>query len=153
MTTPMSAMARFLAYARDFERTYDDDDWSGITRLSAPAAVYGVGNGRFACRLVGPDAIGRGLKRSLDGFDRRLPKRTLGLTAPPTITADRVEAPWTATYAPAGAPPLVLRGHSAVRVEDGLIVELVDTYPDGMDAEAAAWTTAYAPGLDVGYVP
>lgn len=148
-----SPMPQFLAYAQDFEKTFDDDDWTRIEPYFASDAVYEVRNTSFACRLEGPAAIVRGIRRSLDGFDRRLPKRVLGLTAPPTITEDSVAFTWTATYSTAvGGPPLVLRGRSALRYRDGLLIELVDEYPDGMDAEAAAWTAAHAPGCDVSYV-
>lgn len=147
-----SPMPQFLAYAADFETTFDDDDWSRLAPYFAADAVYEVRNSSFACRLEGPAAILRGIKRSLDNFDRRLPKRVLGLTGPPTVIDDRIAITWTATYSTAiGGPPLVLRGRSSMRYRDGLLVELIDEYPDGMDAEVAAWTAAHAPGCDVAY--
>jgi len=142
----------FLAYAQDFEQTYDDDDWSRIERHFAPDAVYEVRNAAFGCRLGGVQAILAGLRRSLDGFDRRLPKRALALTDGPNETPDTVSFGWTATYAAAGAPAFVLRGRSTARFRGDVIVELADEYPDGMDAEAAAWLAAHAPTLNPSYV-
>ena len=59
---------------------------------------------------------------------------------------------WTATYTVPGAPDFVLRGRSTARYRGDAIVELVDEYPDGMDAEAAAWAVAHAPGMNASYV-
>jgi hypothetical protein len=150
----MGALERFFEYAQDFEKTYDDDDWSRLERYFAPDAVYEVRNASFGCRLEGPQAILRGLKRSLDGFDRRLVKRTIGIDGVPTEQGDTASLGWTATYTAPGAPPFVLRGRSTARYRGDLIVELVDAYPDGMDEEATAWARRYAPdlGLNPAYV-
>lgn len=148
----MGAMESFFAYAMAFEETYDDDDWTRLERFFAPDAVYEVRGGALACRLVGPQAILRGLKKSLDGFDRRLGKRTLDVVDGPHEEGDAVSVGWTATYAKAGAPPFVLRGRSTARSRGGVIVELVDEYPAGMDAETGAWLAAHAPDLNPAYV-
>jgi len=148
----MGPLENFLAYAQDFEQTYDDDDWSRVERHFAPDAVYEVRNTAFACRLAGVQAILRGLKKSLDGFDRRLPKRTLDVSDPPRVEGDTMTVGWTAIYALPGAPPFGLRGRSTARYRGDVIAELVDEYPDGMDAEAAAWLEKHAPGLDASYV-
>jgi hypothetical protein len=147
----MGPTARFVQYAQDFEETFDDDDWSRLERFFAPDATYEVRNVPFACRLEGRDAIFRGMKRSLDGFDRQLPKRALAVTEPPSEDGDRMSVGWTATYQKPGAPLLLLRGRSTVRYRDGVIAELIDEYPEGMAAEAAAWLQKYAPGLDASY--
>jgi hypothetical protein len=143
--------SRFMAYAKDFELTFDDDNWSRLEGYFAPDAVYEVRNVGPGWRLVGPAAILAGMKRSLDGFDRRLPKRVLGLAGPPAVDATGLAFDWTATYAPAGAPRLVLRGHSSIRYRDGLIVELVDSYADGIGEEVAAWNDANDLGLELSY--
>jgi len=148
----MGPTQRFFEYVEEFEKTYDDDDWSRLERFFAPDAVYEVRNTVFACRIEGPTAILRGIRKSLDGFDRLLEKRTLGLADGPTEDGDRVTFGWTATYDAPGAPPLVLRARSTARYRGDVIVELVDEYPDGMDAEAAAWSRAYAPGMDASYL-
>lgn len=148
----MGPTARFIQYAQGFEETFDDDDWSRLERFFAPDATYEVRNVSFGCRLEGRDAILRGMKRSLDGFDRKLPKRAVAITEPPSEDGERMTVGWTATYEKPGAPPFVLRGRSRVRYRDGVIAELVDEYADGMDAEATGWLQKHAPGLDASYV-
>ena len=107
-----SATDRFIAYALDFEQTYDDDDWSRLEHHFAPDAVYEVRNTAFGCRIEGAPAILRGLKKSLDGFDRRLPKRVIDLVDGPTEDGEVVRVGWTATYTVPGAPSFVLRGRT-----------------------------------------
>lgn len=151
----MSPTERFLAFAMDFELTYDDDDWTRLERHFAKDAVYEVRNTAFACRLEGVPAILRGLKKSLDGFDRRLAKRTLDVVSGPKEDGDVVEVGWAATYlapdAPT-APPYVLRGRSIARLRDGVIAELADVYPDGTDAAAGAWLAVHRPDANPAYV-
>lgn len=147
----MKPMQSFFEYAQEFEKTYDDDDWSRLERFFAPDATYEVRNTAFACKLQGVQAILRGLKKSLDGFDRRMPKRELGVTDGPTESGETITVGWTATYSPPGVPPFVLRGRSTARYRNGVIADLVDEYPDGMDAESSAWVRAHAPGLSAAY--
>src|SRR5688572_7105692 len=68
---------RFFAYAQAFEQTFADDDWSRLAQYFEPDAVYEVRNVPFACRIEGRDAIFRGIKKSLDNFDRRFADRRL----------------------------------------------------------------------------
>lgn len=148
----MSVAEQFYAYAMAFEQTYDDDDWTRIAPFFADDAVYEVRNSSLACRLEGRDAILRGLKKSLDGFDRRFAKRALDVVSGPDVDGDTFRVGWTATYRVEGAPTLVLRGQSTARLRDGRIVELVDEYPDGMDAQVADWSAAHAPDVSAAYV-
>lgn len=147
----MSALQDFFAYAMAFEQTYDDDDWSRLEPFFAADAVYEVRNSALGCRLEGRPAILAGLRKSLDGFDRRFAKRTLDVTDGPHERGDTVTIGWTGTYVVADGPPLVLRGRSCARYHDGRIVELVDEYPPGMDAEVASWIARHAPGVDASY--
>jgi hypothetical protein len=147
----MGPVEPFIAYAQDFEKTYADDDWSRLERYFAPDAVYEVRNVPFGCRLVGPQAIFRGIKKSLDGFDRRMDERNVAITEPPSVDGDRVTIGWTVTYRKSGAPDLLLRGRSSARIADGKIVEMADEYPDGMAAEAGAWFAKHAPDVDPSY--
>ena len=150
----MGSLEKFLEYAQDFEKTYDDDDWSRLERYFAPDAVYEVRNTAFSCHIEGPRAILEGIKRSLDGFDRRLTKRTIDLVGAPVEEGGSVSLGWTATYRFASAPPFVLRGHSTARYRGDAIVELVDDYAEGTDAEAGTWIRTYAPdlGLNAAYL-
>ena len=148
----MGPTSHFFEYAQDFEKTFVDDDWSRLARYFVPDAVYEVRNVPFACRIQGADAIFRGIKKSLDGFDRRFAQRSLEVVDPPVEEDDTVSVGWAVTYVKPGAPPFRLRGRSMARYRDGRIAHLVDEYPDGMTAEAAAWQAAHAPDLDASYV-
>lgn len=147
----MSELQQFFAYAMAFEQTYDDDDWSRLEPFFADDAVYEVRGSALACRIEGRPAILAGLKKSLDGFDRRLAKRTLDVTDGPHEQHGAVSIGWTGTYVVPGAPPLVLRGRSTARLRDGVICELIDDYPAGMDAEVGDWLARHAPGADPSY--
>jgi hypothetical protein len=147
----MGSLQRFFAYAMAFEETYDDDDWSRVAPFFAADAVYEVRGSALGCRLEGPAAITAGLKKSIDGFDRRLAKRTLDITDGPHEDGDTVSIGWTATYAVPDGAPLLLRGRSTARYRDGLIHELVDEYPPGMDEETGAWLARHAPGANPAY--
>jgi ketosteroid isomerase-like protein len=148
----MTALQRFIAYATAFEQTYDDDDWRRIEPFFAPDAVYEVQGSALGCRLEGRAAIVAGLKKSLDGFDRRFAKRALDVVDGTHEQGDTVAIGWTATYAVPGASSLVLRGRSTATVRDGQITRLVDAYPDGMDEEVAGWLARHAPGASPSYV-
>lgn len=148
----MGPTARFFAYAQDFEQTYVDDDWSRLAQYFEPDAVYEVRNVPFGCRIEGPEAIFRGIRKSLDHFDRRFAERRPEITDPPAETGDSVSVGWAVTYVKPGAPPFVLRGRSTARYRGDRIVHLVDEYPAGMADEAASWARAYAPDLDASYV-
>jgi hypothetical protein len=148
----MAAMAQFFEYAQDFEKTFVDDDWSRLERYFEPDAVYEVRNAPFACRIEGREAIFRGIKRSLDNFDRRFAERTPAITDAPVESGDAVSVGWVVTYVKPGAPPFRLRGRSTARYRGERIAQLVDEYPDGMGAEAASWVGAHGPGFDAAYV-
>ena len=148
----MGTLESFMAYAAAFEETFVDDDWSRLTQYFADDAVYEVIGGAMACRIEGRDAILAGLKKSIDGFDRRLDGRVVEITSPPEVTEDSVAASWKGTYSKKGAPDYVLEGHSRARYRDGVIIELADSYAPEVDALAGAWIAQYAPELDPTYV-
>jgi len=143
---------RFFAYAQDFEQTFLDDDWSRLAQYFQPDAVYEVRNVPFGCRIEGPEAIFRGIKKSLDNFDRRFAERRPEITDPPAEAGDSVSVGWAVTYVKPSAPAFVLRGRSTARFRGDRIVHLVDEYPDGMADEAASWSRVHAPDLDASYV-
>jgi len=147
----MEILEEFLAYAGEFERTLVDDDWSRLERYFEPDAVYEVRNVPFGCRIQGRDAIFRGIKKSLDGFDRRFAERRPEITEPPAEAGDTVSVGWAVTYVKPGAPPFRLRGRSTARYRGERIVHLIDEYPDGMAAEAETWLGAHAPDFDAAY--
>ena len=148
----MGPLANFMEYAQAFEQTFDDDDWSRLTRYFAPDAVYEVRNVPFACRIEGREAIFRGIKQSLDTFDRRLPKRTIEVTEPPVEDGETMTVGMAVTYQKPGAPPFVLRGRVFARYRGDVIVEMRDEYADGIDDAFAAWAREHGQGLSGSYV-
>jgi hypothetical protein len=147
----MEILQPFLAYAGDFEKTLEDDDWTRLRRYFADDAVYTVEGTSFACRLCGPAAIFAGIKKSLDGFDRKFTTRDIELTSGPDIAGDQLRMSWKVTYNKDGLPPFVLRGRSAVRYAGDKIVSLTDSYDPDMTDEFAAWQRQTGLTLDPSY--
>lgn len=147
----MSLMQHFALYAQDFEKTYTDDDWSRLDRYFAPDATYEVQGEPFACAIHGREAIFRGIKKSLDGFDRRFASRRVALEGAPQEDGDRVAVAWAVTYERPGAPPLVLRGRSSATYAGDRITRLVDAYDAAVSASTTAWLREHGRDLDPRY--
>jgi hypothetical protein len=146
----MDIMQQFLAYAGDFERTLADDDWSRLRRYFADDAVYEV-KAPFGCRLTGPTAIFAGIKKSLDGFDRKFEKRDIEVTSGPEVSADEIRMGWKVVYTKDGVPPFVLRGNSIVRYAGDRIAYLSDVYDPSITGEFATWQRESGLALDPSY--
>jgi len=147
----MDILPQFLAYAGDFERTLADDDWTRLRRYFADDAVYEVKAESFGCRLTGPAAIFKGIKKSLDGFDRKFDKRDIEVTSGPDVSGDQMQLSWKVVYTKAGVPPFVLRGSSTVRYAGDKIVYLSDSYDRKMEDEIAAWQRQTGLAFDASY--
>ena len=76
----------FMDYAAAFEKTYVDDDWSRLTPFFHEDARYQVRGGPMACEINGREAIFRGLKKSIDGLDRRFDERVIEISDGPHVT-------------------------------------------------------------------
>jgi len=144
----MPILDRFLAYAQDFEKTYVDDDWSRLQRYFAPDATYEV-TGASPALLKGRDAIFRGIKKSLDGFDRKFAKRELEIEGAPAVEGDTIMVDWLGIYTRPGAPALRVRGRSVARYKDDLIVQLKDEMKP--DEQLVKWFGQHGQGLDGSY--
>ena len=145
----MSILERFIAYAQDFEKTYVDDDWSRLTQYFKPNAVYEV-TGGAPCTLTGPAAIFRGMKKSLDNFDRKFVERRVEMTAPPQVEGDTLMLDWLVTYERPGAPSVPLRGRSIARYEGESIAHLKDSLSN--EDAVISWMAKHGAGLDPSYV-
>ncbi len=152
MRRGMNLMETFLAYANDFEKTYKDDDWTRLRQYFADDAVYEVKAQSFGCRLQGPDAIFKGIKKSLDGFDRRFESRAIQITSSPEIEGDEIRIGWEVTYTLRDLPPYLLRGRSQARLQAGKIVYLSDAYEPSAEAAAQAWQQANGVSFDPSYI-
>jgi hypothetical protein len=135
----MDLLRRFGAYAADFEKTFEDDDWTRLVQYFAEDAVYTVAGAPFACEIRGRDAILRAIKKSLDGFDRRMDKREIGSGAAPEVEGRRITVCGSVRYVKEGLEPISIRLSETAEFDDaGLIVRLHDDYPEGQEA-ALAW--------------
>ena len=84
----METLSHFMKYAADFEKTLADDDWSRLRQYFADDAVYEVKSDSLGCKLTGPDAIFKGIKKSLDGFDRKFEGRSMDITSGPEVAGE-----------------------------------------------------------------
>lgn len=151
MPRAMSIMTQFGAYAADFEKTYVDDDWLRLRPYFADDAVYEVKAEGFGGSLAGPDRIFAGIKKSLDGFDRKFDERTIALVSGPEVVGDEVRVTWTVTYRKEGLAPYVLPGSTVVRYRDGKIAYMADSYAPSVGPAAAAWMQANGLRFDPSY--
>ena len=148
----MSIMQQFIAYAGDFEKTLADDDWSRLRRYFADDAVYEVKSSAFGCHLTGPTAIFAGMKKSLDGFDRRFTRRDVEITDGPRVDGSEMQMGWKVVYHLEGEPSFTLPGRSTVRYAGDKIVYLADAYDDAaVGADFAAWQRQTGIALDPSY--
>ena len=119
-------------------------------------AVYEVVGGPFACKIEGKEAILRGLKKSVDGLDRRFDKRSIdvlsGPDTEPLATGDQVTLSWLANYQLAGAPDISFPGKSTVIVIDGQISHLRDDYKEEDLVPFGSWAMEYGADFDGSYV-
>ena len=148
----MENLSRFMQYAADFEQTLVDDDWSRLRRYFADDALYEVEAEGFGCSLRGPDAIFAGIKKSLDGMDRKFDGRDVQVTDGPHSDGEGLRMGWTLTYRKHGKTPYVLRGRTEVRYRDGKIAFMADRYDPSVKGEAAAWMRQNDMLLDPSYV-
>lgn len=144
----MPILDRFLAYAQDFEKTYVDDDWSRLEQHFAPDATYEV-TGATPALLKGRAAIFSGIKKSLDGFDRKFTKREIEIEGTPQAEGDTVMVDWLGIYARPGAPALRVRGRSIARYKGDVIAQLKDEMKP--DESVMKWFGQYGEGLDGSY--
>jgi len=145
----MSNLSTFMAYAAAFEQTFADDNWQRLAPFFSEDATYEVSGIPGGGVMHGRDAIFRGIKKSLDGFDRKMASRQIIPTAPPTEEGNRVTLRGVARYVRDGAP-VDMPATIVVELEDGKIVRMHDHFT--LDAAALAWFQAHARDLDGSYV-
>ena len=148
----MSRIPRFVAYAAEFEKAFENDDWSLLAPFFSEDAVYETGLpllGRERCE--GRAAILAWFPDVLDRFDRRFDSRTLELVEGPKEQGDEVWIHGSATYRAEGIPDLVVVLEETVRFEGDRIVSLEDRYTAEMVAEIERFVAEYGPklGLDL----
>lgn len=147
----MDLIRAFAEFALDFEKTLVDDDWSRLERHLHEDVVYRVGNSPFACELRGRRAVLDGMRRSLDGFDRRCDSRQVGATAPPRLEGSRVIVQWRGTYRAGPIDPLDVSGTEVAEYRGDRIASLVDHYQDDDIDRFMDWLGRCGRALDPSY--
>ena len=141
-----------MTYAGDFEKTLADDDWTRLAQYFCDDAVYEVDAPIIGCRLETTENIFAGIKKSLDGMDRRFDSRDIDLTSGPERDGDELRASWTITYHKEGVKPFLLRGRTEARYRDGRIAYMVDHYDQAITDESLAWQAETGVAIDPRYV-
>ena len=150
------ALKVFTDYAAAFEQTYIDDDWSRLAQYFPEEASYEVRGGPLACEITGREAIFAGLRKSINGLDRRCSDRRLDLIDSPSVVATgdghEVSVGWRVTYQYKDAPEMVLPGRSVFNIANGVIVAMRDEYNEAELGDVGIWLQEYGEGLDGSYV-
>jgi hypothetical protein len=150
------ALQVFMDYAAAFEETYVDDDWSRLAPFFTEGATYEVRGGPLACKITGREEIFSGLKKSIEGLDRRCSDRQLELTDGPNIVdtddGSELSLGWNVIYQYKEAPKVTLPGRSVFTIAAGVIVAMRDEYDDNEMGAVSAWMLEYGEGLDGSYV-
>lgn len=130
----MDALQLFGAYAADFEETFVDDDWGRISNRFDPNIIYLVTGSPYDCELTGRDAVLAGLKKALNGFDRRFENREISANGQPGVEPGKVTFPVNCLYEKNKLPALKFALTEKVEFNsEGLITLIHDDYPDGQD--------------------
>jgi hypothetical protein len=136
----MTIQDRFLAYAADFEVSYDDNDWQRLGQYFTEQASYDGGDGSPAAH--GRDALLQKFREAVDGLDRRMGSREVTLGEVST-EGDTVVAQWTARYETEGVPALEIKGTEYAVFDGELIAKLWDEIPEDQLAVIGAWMEAH----------
>jgi hypothetical protein len=119
----VTLVERFEAYAKDFERTFMDDDWARLEQYFTEDAVYSTpANG---LRVSGRDNVLATLRAAVSGFDRRCDTRRLDSTEGPRQEENEVFRRWAARFTVAGAPDLEIQGAERAKYR-GERIELLE---------------------------
>jgi len=140
----MSILERYLAYADAFEESYVDDDWSRIEPFFTLGAIYA---GEPEAR--GREAVLTKLKRSLDGFDRRMDRRVLDLETP-TVKDSTLRVRWKVAFTKRGLPDLVISGVEIADFEGDRIARLSGEFDPDAAKAMGEWMAAHGKALPGG---
>lgn len=146
----MTKIEQFLSYAAAFEQTYVDDDWQRLEKYFTDDVTYRVSGLPTAYELHGRDNMLRGIRKSLDGFDRKMTVRKIVPTAPPTENDGKVMFQGFVRYQRADSPPVELHATLVAEFDGDRICNMHDTFK--IDAAGGQWLARYAHDLDGSYV-
>lgn len=138
----MSIADRYQAYADDFEKSYEDDDWTRIEPYFTANSVYeGMGD-----KAEGRPAVIAKLKGGVDGFDRNMDSRTPDFQQP-TVEGSTLRMNWSVTYTKAGCPNLVISGNETAEFEGDQIALLRDELDPAAEAAMGEWMAEHGAKL------
>jgi hypothetical protein len=144
----LSSIPRFVAYAAEFEKAFESDDWSLLEPFFTEDAVYEVGLPILgSARCEDRAAILAWFPDVLDRFDRRFASRTLELLDGPKEEDGEVWIRGSATYRSPGVPDFVLVLEETVRFEGDRIDHLEDCYTTEMVSETERFVREYGSKL------
>ena len=147
----MDPLQRFGEYAAEFEKTYKDDDWTRLEGFFDPAVSYVVSGSTFDCELRGREAVLSGIKKALDGFDRRFDIREVEPNGEPVVERERIVFSAKLRYVKQGLDPLLFTlAETAEYNEAGHITLLRDDFDPGQD-HVEQWLTQNAAAFDPSY--
>jgi hypothetical protein len=136
----MSIEERFLAYAADFEVSYEDNDWSRLAQYFTEEASYDGGDGSAVAQ--GRDAVLQKFEDAVDGLDRRMGSRDV-IPGQLSTEGDTVVLLWIARYSTEGLPVLEIDGTEYARFEGDQIAELRDVISEQGQANLVDWMAAH----------
>ena len=147
----MDPLQRFGEYAAEFEKTYEDDDWTRLEAYFDQDVSYVVSGSTYDCEIQGRVAVFAAIKRALDGFDRRFDHREVTPGGEPVVDGNRVVFPAIVRYEKRGIDTLSFSlSETAEFDESGRIVRLLDNYPAGQD-EMVRWLDEHRAEFDPSY--
>jgi hypothetical protein len=119
----------------------------------APAARH---RARQARRLHGQRHEGRkaildGIRKSVNGFDRKFTVRRIEVRAVPESIENGLAVPWSGTYEKEGLPPLTIRARTEARYEGDRIIYIADVYEDDPTGETTRWFLRHGADFDGSY--
>ncbi len=93
----------------------------------------------FARRISGRAAIFRAIRKSVDGFDRRMDSRRIEVLSPPQAEGDEFRVAWAATYKLGELPPLRIAARNVARYRGDRIEYLGDHYDEASGPASLDW--------------
>ena len=147
----MDVLQRFGEYAAEFEKTFADDDWTRLEPFFAPDVRYVVAGSPYDCELRGRDAVLAGLRKALDGMDRRFDHREIQPNGESIVEGNRVVFLAKVVFEKDGVEPLSFTLAETSEYDDaGRIVLLRDDYDAGQD-HVDRWLDANRDAFDPRY--
>lgn len=147
----MDPLQLFGAYAAEFEETFKDDNWERLRDYFHPDVRYVVAGSPFDCDIQGRDAVFSGLKKALDGMDRRFDQRDITPKGAPLVDGNTVVLSADVHYQKAGLPGLSFSLSETAEYDDaGKIIRLQDDYDAGQD-HVMQWLTNNGAAFDPSY--